>query len=127
MKALIDASAIIDFMHGDENLRKIISEVDEIFVSSLTAYEVLVGEKEGKRATETDAFLDEFISVSFEKQHMKKACEISRILSKKGKMINLIDLMVAGQALSIGAAIITNDRDYEHVSDISELKTIFVR
>ena len=127
MKAFLDASAIIDFMHGDEKLRSVISDIDEIFVSSLTAYEVLVGERVEKRAKETEMFLDEFPDVSFEKQHMKKACGISRALSKRGRLINLIDIMVAGQALAMGAAIITNDKDYERVSEVSELKTIVVR
>lgn len=127
MKAFLDSSAIIDFMHGDEELKKVISDIDEVFVSTLTAYEVLVGERVERRMNETELFMDEFPAVSFEKQHMKKACEISRALSKKGKLINLIDIMVAGQALTMGAAIITNDRDYERVSEVSELKTIMVR
>ncbi len=127
MKAFLDASAIIDFMNGNEKLQNAISDMDEVFVSTLTAYEVLVGERVDKRAKETELFLDEFPDVSFEKQHMKRACEVSRALSKKGKLINLMDIMVAGQALAMDAAIITNDKDYERVSEVSGLKTIFVR
>ncbi len=52
---------------------------------------------------------------------------ISRALSKSGKPINLMDIMVAGRALAMGAAVITNDRDFERVNKVSELKTIFVR
>lgn len=127
MKAFLDASAIIDFMHGDERLRSVVSDMDEVFVSTLTAYEILVGERVEKRASETELFLDEFTDVPFGKQHMKMACEISRALSKSGKLINMIDIMVAGQALAMDAAIITNDKDFERVSEAFELKTIFVR
>jgi hypothetical protein len=127
MKAFLDASAIIDFMHGDERLRGVVSEMDEVFVSTLTSYEVLVGEKVKKRANETELFLDESTDVPFGKRHMKMAREISRALSKSEKPINLMDIMVAGQALVMGAAIITNDKDFKRMSEVFELKTIFVR
>ncbi|BCU70073.1 hypothetical protein KN1_13700 [Stygiolobus caldivivus] len=43
MKVLLESSAIIEYLKGDKEVKEIVDKAEDFYVSSLSAYEVLLG------------------------------------------------------------------------------------
>lgn len=118
MKILVDTSAIIEWRVGNPNVIRAINESENINISSLSQYEVLVGD-ESERVKE---FFRNFPLLPFTVRDSLKAVSIYRSLAKKGKIINTMDMLIAAQALERGLTIVTKDGDFDKIKELNVVK-----
>ncbi|MBD3230669.1 MAG: PIN domain-containing protein [Candidatus Lokiarchaeota archaeon] len=131
---ILDTSACIDYLNGDENLYKIIEEQDSlIHITAITIYEINIGLKRTKRkiSDKRYKFLHkkwlEFINgMQVFPLGTKEAEEASRIydyLESTGNLIEDNDILIAGIMLSNNIEKIIT-KNVKHLSKIKELEII---
>ncbi|MBI4918823.1 type II toxin-antitoxin system VapC family toxin [archaeon] len=116
---LLDTSAIIELVLGTEK-GKIIQENLEDDVgatSSLTAHELLAGASE-TRTVILKNFLRTLEIIPFNLEDSYKSSELEKKLSKKGKTIGKVDVLIAGTCLARNIKLITTDTDFARVDDL---------
>ncbi len=128
MKLFLDSSAIIEFLKGNDKASDAIAAADELYTSSICAYEVLVGEKfvelKGMRSAyqATLKFFDSVLTLQFTYADSVGASKIAAELMLSGKKVNDFDVLLASQALANGATILTKDsRHFEVIKDSTGL------
>jgi predicted nucleic acid-binding protein len=115
MKLLFDSSAIIEFFRNNQDAVQVVASADEIFTSSICAYEVLVGEmyREQKglhsSSEKAKAFFEMRAVLEFNYADSVSAARIMSKLLLKGKKVDEFDVLIAAQALSRGATVLTKD------------------
>ena len=129
---IIDTSACIDYLNGDEIVKKVIFQQKKlVHITAITVYEVNIGLQRTKRKISEIRYKNlyrswmEFIS-GMEIFHLcfkeaEKAAEIYDILESKGQIIDDNDILIAGIMLSNGITqIITgNIRHFEKIDGIN--------
>jgi predicted nucleic acid-binding protein len=118
MKILVDASAIIEWRANNPNAINAIRGSDNINISSLSQYEVLVGEEDEK----AKVFFREFPLLPFTGRDSLTAVSIYKSLSRKGKIINTMDMLIAAQAIERGLTIVTRDGDFDRIKGLNVVK-----
>ena len=116
MNLFLDSSAVIEFLKSNQRVIDAISGADEVYTSSICAYEVLVGEeyvraKGGHSSYDsTRRFFDTISTLRLDYSDAVNAAKLSATLMLKGKKIDDFDALIASQALSRGAEVLTKDR-----------------
>ncbi|MCL4379644.1 MAG: type II toxin-antitoxin system VapC family toxin [Candidatus Marsarchaeota archaeon] len=124
MKIFLDSSAIIEFFRNTPKAVDAVNNADEIYTSSICAYEVLLGEiyreeKYGKSHLEKmQRFFETAATLPFTHSDSSRAAGMIVKLSLKGKKVPDFDAMIATQALSNGATVLT--KDPKHFNAIKE-------
>jgi predicted nucleic acid-binding protein len=77
--------------------------------------EVLRGITLPKSHRNTSAFFDVMINVPSSNRLWEDAAELAWKLDRRGTVIPGTDVVIAASALSLGAAILTSDRHFQHV------------
>ena len=110
---IIDTSACIDYLNGDEKVKNVILQQENlVHITTITVYEVNIGLERTKRKISEIRYKIlyklwmEFIS-GMEIFHLgfkeaEKAAEIYDILESKGQIIDDNDILIAGIMLSNG-------------------------
>jgi len=118
MNALLDSSAIIEFLRGNLEVLRLIEEADTVSTSVLCVYEVLAGEfyRERRRRRsllrEVMELLAELNPIPLVNDDSVKASEICSALMIKGQMVNATDILISAQALRRGLTVVTKDKDF---------------
>ena len=115
MKLLIDTSAIIDYINGDEKILHIMDGADDVRTSSLCAYETLIGASGNKVA---ERFMADLSPFPFTFRDSRRAADIYRLISKKGKTVNVVDILIYAQAIERGLSILTKDNDFSLINNV---------
>jgi len=125
ISALLDTDTVIALLRGHEQLaRKARAHpVRSLAISAITLYELRVGVEKsrdhGKNRRALDDALAPFALVAFEDAAAREAARLRAILEKRGKGIGPYDTLIAGQALSLGVALVTaNTREFARVPDL---------
>lgn len=125
----LDTTAVIDIFKKDSNLNKLLTNLDDRFVSTAVNYwEIRAGlnPKDYKYKLEDEYyenFFNDLAVFEFDKSSVKKASEIFWELAGKGEMIDDFDSMIAGVLLTNGVTkIITKNR--KHFERIKGLKVL---
>lgn len=133
MKLFLDSSAIIEFMKNDSNAIEIVGAADEIYTSTVCAYEVLVGEKFQSlkgRHTSYQKVMGFFETIATLPPSLPDANEAAYIMAKlmlKGITIDPLDTVIAAQALATGAVLLTkNEKHFKAVQTVSMLKAEYI-
>jgi predicted nucleic acid-binding protein len=115
----LDTSAVLEVIYGTEKGKqiRILTQGSPISVSALTIHELLVGLKENE-VTLINNFLTEVTVTAFDKDSAIKSAEIERTLKKKGKLINKIDILIAGTCLIHKYDLVTCDTDFSALSNL---------
>ena len=121
MKALLDASVLIEWKKGNAEVAEIVDKIDDINISSLTHFEFMVGEDKPNELSNT--FFRDYPLLPFNSHDSTRAVSIYRALSGKGKMINIMDILIAGQAMNHGLTVVSTDPDFKR---IKELDTVII-
>jgi tRNA(fMet)-specific endonuclease VapC len=116
LKILLDTSALIEWERGNLNAINTIENCEEINTSSISAYETLVGLK-GKKRNKTIAFFDRYPPQPFYAEDSFIATEITDALSKIGKLVNVMDILIAAQAKRLRLTILAKDKDYDVIKE----------
>ena len=128
---ILDTSACIDHLNGNEQLKKVISELENlIHITAITVYEINIGLEKTKRTISEERYKQlykiwmEFISgmeifpLGF--KEAEKAAEIYDGLESKGKLIDDNDILIVGIMISngINKIITKNVRHFERIEGI---------
>ncbi|MFX1499732.1 MAG: type II toxin-antitoxin system VapC family toxin [Promethearchaeota archaeon] len=110
---ILDSSACIDYLNGNEKIKKILSKQEDlIHITTITVYEINVGLERTKRKIsekryqELNKIWTEFIS-SMEifplgYKEAERAAQIYDNLESKGRIMDDDDILIAGIMLSNG-------------------------
>ncbi|MDE1850836.1 MAG: type II toxin-antitoxin system VapC family toxin [Candidatus Micrarchaeota archaeon] len=116
MKLLLDTSALIELMRGNSLVAQIVEKSESTSISPISLYEVMVGiTDKAKRSKLRHAFTD-FAALPFTMQDAVTSANIGLELSGKGKAVNVLDILIAAQAVAHGLTILTGDKDFNHIS-----------
>ena len=128
---LIDASSFIEFLNrtgsrADILIEQLIRDDDEIVLADLTLTEILQGIKNDREFREVKASLLTFPILSLKSPHScVAAAELHRKCRKKGLTIrSTIDLLVAQIALEHSATLLHNDRDFDAIAQVCDLRVM---
>jgi tRNA(fMet)-specific endonuclease VapC len=123
-KYLLDTNIISYYLKGIENLKeKITSNIDSLSISIISYYEIISGLQSidaNKRINEFEKFCKLIDIINLDKASILASCKIYASLKKSGKLIDDIDILIAGIALSNNLVMITDNTG--HFDRIEGLK-----
>lgn len=123
-KYLLDTNIISYYLKGIENLKeKITTNIDSLCISIISYYEIISGLQSidaNKRINEFEKFCKLIEIINLDKASILASCKIYASLKKSGKLIDDIDILIAGIALSNNLVMITDNT--EHFDRIEGLK-----
>ncbi|ACP37422.1 type II toxin-antitoxin system VapC family toxin [Saccharolobus islandicus] len=124
MKVLIESSAIIDYLKGNEKVKEVILNSEDFYVSSLTIYEVLLGKVEESKILD---FLSAFKVINPTKKDAIIGSRIYKKLRDREKLIGSFDILISAQAMNKGLTLVTKDFDFLKVKEeFDELNLILI-
>jgi tRNA(fMet)-specific endonuclease VapC len=121
MSCLLDTDTCIYLMTDREPRRRasILEHLDAlpadeiVYLSSVTVMELSYGARKGRWSKANiellDQFLLDFTIVSFDEKAARLGGALRATLGKKGKPIGPLDTLIAAHALSLEAALVTNN------------------
>lgn len=115
MKYLLDTSACIRLMRGDENVRHHLSSKapDDCAISMVTVFELFSGVEKcsdsQKESVKVRRLLDAFHLLPFDWDSALHTAKIRVHLEKIGNTIGPYDLQLAGQSLALDLIFVTNN------------------
>jgi len=123
-KYLLDTNIISYYLKGIENLKeKITGNIDSLSISIISYYEIISGLQSidaNKRINEFDKFCKLIDIINLDKPGILASCKIYASLKKTGRLIDDIDILIAGIALSNNLVMVTDNTD--HFERIAGLK-----
>ena len=123
-KYLLDTNIISYYLKGIENLKeKIASNIDSLSISIISYYEIVSGLQSidaNNRITEFEKFCKLIDIINLDKDSILTSCKIYAFLEKSGQLIDDIDILLAGIALSNNLVMVTDNA--EHFGRIQGLK-----
>ncbi len=122
---ILDTSAFIHLAKETEIGRKIQSKYNEevVRVTTFTIHELLVGASSTAKKKLYEHLFPSLEIFPFDYDASLKSAELERFLRTKGRLINKMDILIAGICLAQGATIVTCDADFTR---IPELKVAFI-
>ena len=129
MRYLLDTNAVIALLKNEpaifrKRLRRAVTKGAVIGVSSIVLYELWYGVARSGRRRENAERLRVFLSAgvevsAFDEEDAKTAGELRATLEAAGTPIGPYDLMIAAQALRVGATLVTaNVAEFARVSGL---------
>ncbi len=96
---------------------------EDIFVSSLTSFELYTGVEKcanpGRERIRVENLLNTLRQIEFDLPAAKYAALIRADLESRGEMIGPYDVLLAGQAISMGFTLVTNNiREFSRINKI---------
>jgi len=123
-KYLLDTNIISYYLKGIENLKeKITGNIDSLSISIISYYEIISGLQSidaNKRINEFDKFCKLIDIINLDKPGILASCKIYASLKKTGRLIDDMDILIAGIALSNNLVMVTDNTD--HFERIAGLK-----
>ncbi len=127
---VLDTSFLIDYVKGLDKTRDLIH--GKYVVTTVISYhEIMAGVKIAKAKREEKIFrkfFSELKILNFDLKSAEVSSEIASKLSAIGRSVNVMDILIAGIAISNGAdAIVTADKDFLEIAKVSNLDVIIYR
>ena len=127
---LVDTTVWIDFFRGRDTsevreLERLMVAGDDICLCGVILTEVLQGIREAKAYDKTLAIFDSFQFLPMTRKIFIGGARIYREARSKGLTIrNAVDCMIAAVAIEHGIPLLHNDRDFDAIASLGELKTV---
>jgi predicted nucleic acid-binding protein len=115
----LDTSAIIEIFNATDkgaNLKNYLKD-DSLAISSITVHELLVGLKENEKEF-INNFLRDVRIFNFDFSSAEESSKIENELKKKGKLINIMDILVSGILRKNKLKLVTCDKDFLNVNNL---------
>jgi len=127
---VVDTSIAVDFLRGDQRaksaLRSQLSATESLGMSAVTLFELLnpiYHRKQEAQEKVVKSFAHQMRLLPIDSSAAEESAKIMGALLRTGKQVNALDVLIAGSAVANGAEkIISKDRDYERIGDVSALK-----
>ncbi len=111
---IFDTSLIVDAARKEKKALDLIesySDKEQIATTIITKYEMLRGATK-KDENFVSELLKKFVTFDFGEDASNEAVKAYQKLSEKGKMINELDIIIAGIAAANNQTLITKDKDF---------------
>ncbi|TGN19538.1 type II toxin-antitoxin system tRNA(fMet)-specific endonuclease VapC [Leptospira idonii] len=97
--------------------------LDNIFISSITEFELRYGVQKSKKPDHNQKTLNDFLGylnvINFDSDSASVAGSIRSKLEQKGEIIGPYDLLIASQAISSDIILVTNnEREFKRIKDL---------
>ncbi len=120
MKALLDTSAVSDYLRGLEPVVQRIQKArpSDLAISAVTVMELRYGatrRQSPKLTASVEAFLNGITVLPFDAEAAGRAGVLRAAMEAKGHGIALADCQIAATALTFGLTLISNDGDLKRV------------
>lgn len=123
-KYLLDTNIVSYYLKGIDNLKdKVSSNIDLLCISIISYYEIVSGLQSidaKKRIAEFENFCELIDIINLDKASISASCKIYSSLKKSGRLIDDIDILIAGIALSNNLVMVTDNT--EHFERIEGLR-----
>ena len=115
---ILDSSAIIDVVHGNERGTKILDIVgnEKFYITAFSVNEILFSEKSIEKMKE---FIEKSYVFNFDKEAAKISVQIEKDLRKTGKMINKADIFIAAICMQTNSMLVACDKDFKKVTGLN--------
>ena len=114
MKLSLDTNVLIEFLDGNETVRRAyeaaLDDGHEMFISVIVAHELRFGARLSGRDIEVrtaEALLERFSIEAFTESDAEGATQVRVALERIGRRIGAMDMLIAGQAMARGWAVVT--------------------
>lgn len=115
-RVLVDTSLIIDFFRKKNKtqatLFSLFQHNIQLYISTLTVYELLSGAKNIQLKNDTEKLLTLFQTIDFGVEESRKAASLYLQLKSKNQIVETIDILIAATALTHVMPIATFNRDH---------------
>ena len=128
MTLLIDTSALIALEKGD---KQIVSKFKEFvkahpnmpFISFMTHVEFLIGIEKFSdiKKSKSKEYLNKFPVLHTTNKTSEWLSHLKHIYDKKGRQKSLTDLFIASQAIEHNLTLITRDKDFSDIDEVSKI------
>lgn len=125
MKYLLDTDIVINFLKGDINIVKAMTQVslEDVGISVITRGEIKVGmnfqDKRSKEFKGNEAFLKKVLVVEFNIKSSDIFGKIKANLLKSGRIISDLDIQIASVAIANDLILVTNNtKDFSRIKDL---------
>ena len=111
---IFDTSLIVDAARKEKKALDLIEsyfDKEQIATTIITKYEMLRGATK-KDENFVSELLKQFVTFDFGEDASKEAMKAYQKLNEKGKMINELDIIIAGIATANNQTLITKDKDF---------------
>lgn len=135
MRYLLDTSIIIDFIRHKESVKRFITDhmEEEIVTSCICEVEIMTGIYLSKtlnlrdRKKSVKEIFDSFYDIiPFDSACAEVAGQIKAALSKKGQLIDDLDILIAATSIVNNSVLVTtNKKHFERIKNFS-LQTLFL-
>jgi tRNA(fMet)-specific endonuclease VapC len=121
---LLDANILIFCIRGREPVTSRVKAADpnDVAIPSIVAFEIEYGSLKSsspRRKSILSGLLNHLQEIPFDRDAARNAARIRVDLEKRGNTIGMLDLMIAGTAMSRGATLITNNvREFSRVKGL---------
>ena len=120
-KIVLDTNAFSAFMAGDGEVLEVLSQAEQVFMSTVVLGELYAGFKGGRREAENSEILESFL-----KKATVRTLDVSREtaevfgtvkyqLKVQGTPIPLNDVWIAAHTIETGSQLVTYDRHFSRV------------
>jgi predicted nucleic acid-binding protein len=111
---VFDSSIIIDVLRQKRSAKDLIesyAEKEQIATTVISKYEILRGTTE-KDLGLVSGLLSQFVIYDFDDIVVREAVKAHKRLAEKGKMVNELDILIAGIVAANNETLITKDKDF---------------
>lgn len=130
---VFDTSAIIDFLRGGRNTKRIVESVENagerVAMTTVSLFELLSPIEHRRLHREeaaVRAFAQQAIVLGLDSNAAAAASKIMGGLLRLGTPLNPLDVLIAGIAVANGSEkIVTSDKDFDQIPKIEDVKIEF--
>ena len=111
---VFDSSIIIDALRKKKTVMDLIesySKKERVAITVISKFEILRGTTEKNVSLATE-LLSHFVVYNFEDDAMTEVVKTYKKLKEKGRMVNELDVLIAGIAAANNETLITKDKDF---------------
>lgn len=125
---ILATSLLVDVLREDPAARDAVLEQEEagelLWIPMPAVFELYEGialsDRPEPERSRVHAFLADYTVMDFRPAHARRAGELSGRLTRRGEMLDPIDVQIAGTALAEGAPVLTRDvDDFERVPELT--------
>lgn len=129
MRLSLDTSVVVDILRGDRpdfrlQIEAASARGDEVCLSAIVVHELAAGallsQRPQRRQDQLDALVNGMPAVEFTPEDAVAAAGVRDALERGGRKIGALDVLIAGQAMLRGWAIVT--RNTKHFLQVQDLQ-----
>ena len=121
-RLLLDTSAVVDLLAGRADVQRLLDDVEELFVSTVTFGELFVGARKSLRAeanlTQIETFASAVAVLDCELETARVYGEIKDELRRRGRPLPENDIWIAAIARQHRLELATRDAHFAQVDDL---------